>query len=501
MRGHEQFQRVSLQNMHPGGNLLVVGVLLQVWQHPSIPRISTNMTHAPFSVAVVGRPNVGKSTLFNRIIGQRLSIVDDQPGVTRDVISRIFEWNGIPIRFLDMGGYETTSRGEIEINIRKQIEETVELADALLLVVDITTGPTAEDEDAVEFVRRCGRPVVVAVNKADTMEREQTGLTDFLNWGFEQVIPVSAVHGHGTGDLMDAIVESLPERAAEYDLSEESEAIRVAIVGRPNVGKSTLLNRMVGKERSLVSSIPGTTRDPVDTLIEIEGQKFLLIDTAGIRRRSRIHDIEKFAVGRGMLAIERADVLLLVVDGESGLTETDANVFGQAYETGRSAVIVVNKWDVVEKDTDTSGNCVKVIQEKLKFLRHCPVQFVSALTGQRTYRLWDEIQKVYASYTQRVPTAALNESLREWVTRRPPHGIKGRHPKILYITQVGVKPPTFALFVRNPEALHLTYERYLTNRMRETYGFEGAPLRLLIRESKRREAADFDHGDSPANQK
>ena len=457
------------------------------------------MTQAPFSVAIVGRPNVGKSTLFNRIIGQRLAIVDDQPGVTRDVISRVFEWNGIPIRFLDMGGYETSSRGEIEVNIRKQIEETVELADTLVLVVDITTGPTAEDEDAVEFVRRCGRPVVVAVNKADTWEREQTGLTDFMAWGFDQVIPVSAIHGHGTGDLLDAVVESLPEHAAEFDLSEESEAIRVAIVGRPNVGKSTLLNRLVGKERSLVSSIPGTTRDPVDTLVEVEGQKYLLIDTAGIRRPSRIHDIEKFSVGRGMLAIERADVLLLVVDGETGLTETDANVFGQAYETGRAAVIVVNKWDAVEKDTDTSGNCVKVIQEKLKFLRHCPIQFVSALTGQRTHKLWDEIQKVYAGYTLRVPTAGLNESLREWVTRRPPHGIKGRHPKILYATQVGVKPPTFALFVRNPDALHLTYKRYLMNRMRETYGFEGTPLRLLIRESKRRETPGIDSGDTQAD--
>lgn len=459
------------------------------------------MTQAPFSVAVVGRPNVGKSTLFNRIIGQRLSIVDDQPGVTRDVISRIFEWNGVPIRFLDMGGYETTSRGEIEVNIRKQIEETVELADALVLVVDITTGPTAEDEDAVRFLRRLGRPIVVAVNKADTFQREQAGVNDFLAWGFEEVIPVSAVHGHGTGDLLDAIVESLPERAAEYDLSGEEGAIRVAMVGRPNVGKSTLLNRLVGKERSLVSSIPGTTRDPVDTLVEVEGRKYLLIDTAGIRRPSRIHDIEKYAVGRGRLAIERADVLLLVIDGESGLTETDANVFGEAYETGRSAVIVVNKWDVVEKDTDTAGNCVKVIQEKLKFLRHCPVQFVSALTGQRTHKLWDEIQKVYAGYSLRVSTSSLNESLREWVSRRPPHGIKGRHPKILYATQIGTKPPTFALFVRNPDALHLTYKRYLINRMRETYGFEGTSIRLLIRESSRRESPpDFSSGDSSADQ-
>ncbi len=458
------------------------------------------MAQAPFSVAIVGRPNVGKSTLFNRIIGQRLAIVDDQPGVTRDVISRVFEWNGVPIRFLDMGGYETSSRGEIEINIRKQIEETVELADALVLVVDITTGPTAEDEDAVEFVRRCGRPVVVAVNKADNWEREQTGLTDFLVWGFDQVIPVSAIHGHGTGDLLDAIVESLPEHAAEYDLSGEEDAIRVAMVGRPNVGKSTLLNRLVGKERSLVSSIPGTTRDPVDTLVEVDGHKYLLIDTAGIRRPSRIHDIEKYSVGRGMLAIERADVLLLIIDGESGLTETDANVFGQAYETGRAAVIVVNKWDAVEKDTGTSGNCVKVIHDKLKFLRHCPIQFVSALTGQRTHKLWDEIQNVYTGYTLRVPTAGLNESLRAWVAHRPPHGIKGRHPKILYVTQIGVKPPTFTLFVRNPDALHLTYKRYLMNRMRETYGFEGTPLRLLIRESKRRETPGFDQTDSQAGE-
>lgn len=453
------------------------------------------MSRAPFTVAVVGRPNVGKSTLFNRLIGQRVSIVDDQPGVTRDVISRLFEWNGIPIRFLDMGGYEVYGKGEIESNIRRQIQETVDLADLLVLVVDITTGPTAEDEDVVKFIRRCNRPIVVAVNKADTGQREDIGLVDYLGWGFDAVIPVSAIHGHGTGDLLDAIVESLPEHPGEIDIPDEEDAIRVALVGRPNVGKSTLLNRMVGQERSLVSSIPGTTRDPVDTLVEVENQKFMLIDTAGIRRRSRIVDLEKYAVGRGMLAIERADVLLFVIDGETGVTETDANVFGIAWEMGRAGVVVVNKWDLVQKETQTSGTAVKIIQEKCKFLRHCPVQFVSGLSGQRVHRLWGDIKSVYSSYTQRIPTSQLNESLREWVNRRPPHGIRGRQPKLQYITQVDVKPPTFTLFVRNADALHLTYKRHLMNRMRETYGFEGTPMRIVVRESRRREMVDFESGE------
>jgi GTP-binding protein len=444
------------------------------------------MTKAPFTVAIVGRPNVGKSTLFNRLIGERVSIVDDQPGVTRDVIARLYEWNGVSIRFLDTGGYETTSRGEIEINVRRHIEEAIELADALVLVVDITTGPTAEDEEAVQFVRKSGRPLVVAVNKADTARREREGMNDFLAWGFEDVIPVSATHGHGTGDLLDAIVECLPERAAEIEIDDDDSVIRVALVGRPNVGKSTLLNKLVGKERSLVSSIPGTTRDPVDTLIEIDGQKFLLIDTAGIRRRGKIQDIEKFAVGRGMIAIERCDVVLLLIDGQEGLTETDANVFGVAYESGRAAVVVANKWDLVEKDTDTAGASAKDIKEKCKFLRHCPIQFVSAKSGQRVSRLWEEIRKVYAAYTLRIPTPAFNESLQEWVHRRPPHGIRGRQPKILYGAQVAVKPPTFSLFVRNPDALHLTYKRYLINRMRETFQFEGTPIRIQVRENRGR---------------
>ncbi|MCG3196425.1 MAG: ribosome biogenesis GTPase Der [Candidatus Omnitrophica bacterium] len=444
------------------------------------------MSKAPYTVAIVGRPNVGKSTLFNRLVGHRVSIVDDRPGVTRDVIARTFEWNGVPIRFLDTGGYETSSSGEIEVNVRRHIAEAVELADALVLVVDITTGPTAEDEEAVGFVRRCGRPLVLAVNKADTAKREQEGLADFLHWGFDRVETVSALHGTGTGDLLDAIVEMLPDRPAEIEAGDDEKIIRVALVGRPNVGKSTLLNRMVGHQRSLVSSIPGTTRDPVDTLVEHDGQLFLLVDTAGIRRRGKIKDIEKFAVTRGLLAIDRADVVLLLIDASEGLTETDAHVFGLAHEAGRAAVIVANKWDLVEKDSDTAGASAKDIYRNLKFLRHCPIQFISAQTGQRVPRLWDEIRKVHTAYSHRISTPALNERLKEWVNHRPPHGIRGILPKILYITQVSTKPPTFALFVRNPQGLHLTYKRYLVNRMRETFDFTGTPIRLLVRENRGR---------------
>jgi GTP-binding protein len=444
------------------------------------------MNQAPFTVAIVGRPNVGKSSLFNRIIGERVAIIDDQPGVTRDIIARVFEWNGVPIRFLDTGGYETTSQGEIEVNMRRQIEEAIELADALVLVADISTGPTAEDDEAVAIIRRSGHPVVVALNKADNRKREEEGLADFYHWGFEKVFPVSASHGGGTGDLLDAVVESLPERPAEY-LPEDEDLIRVAIIGRPNVGKSTLLNKLVGKERALVSSIAGTTRDPVDTLIEVEGQKYLLIDTAGIRRRGKIRDIEKYAVGRAELAVERSDVVLMVIDAVEGITETDAHVFGQAHEAGVAAILVVNKWDAVEKETETSGEYAKKIRETAKFLRHCPILFISALTGQRTHRIWEELKKVYSSYTQRIPTAELNQSLAEWVGRRPPHGIRGRIPKLLYITQVATRPPSFALFVKNADALHFTYNRYLINQMREAYGFEGTPIQLRVKESRRRE--------------
>lgn len=447
------------------------------------------MSQAPFTVAVVGRPNVGKSTLFNRIIGHRVSIVDDQPGVTRDVIARVFDWNGVPIRFLDTGGYETTSAGEIESNIRESIAEALELADALVLVVDITTGPTTEDEEAVSFVRRSGRPIVVAVNKADTPKREQEGLYDFLAWGFEHLIPVSATHGHGTGDLLDAVLDVLPVRTAEYTFEEDEDVVRVAMVGRPNVGKSTLVNRLVGRKRSLVSSIPGTTRDPIDTLVERDGKKFILIDTAGIRRRGKIHDIEKYAVARGMLAIERADVVLLMCDAVEGITETDAKVFGAAYEMGRAAIVVVNKWDLVEKDTNTSGEFVKDIHEECKFLRHCPVEFISAKSGQRADRLWKDIADVYAAYTYRIPTAQFNEKLNEWVNHRPPMGVRGRFPKIFYGSQVGTKPPTFALFVKNADALHFSYKRYLINRIRETYPFEGTPVKMEIRENRGRAGA------------
>jgi GTP-binding protein len=444
------------------------------------------MSRAPFSVAIVGRPNVGKSTLFNRIVGERVAIVDDQPGVTRDVIARLYEWNGIPLRFLDTGGYETSSRGEIEVNVRRQIEEAIDLADALVLVVDITAGPTAEDEEAVAFIRRCGRPVVVAVNKADNFKREQEGLFDFLVWGFADVIPISAIHGHGTGDLLDAVVAMLPENPGEFELPDDEDVIKVALVGRPNVGKSTLLNRMAGQERSLVSSIPGTTRDPVDTLVEVEGQKYLLIDTAGIRRPGKIHDVEKYAVSRGLLAVERADVVLLLIDSTEGITETDAHVFGLAHEAGRAAVIVANKWDLIQKETDTAGASVRDIYSKCKFLRHCPVQFISAKSGQRTQRLWEEIRRVYSAYSRRLPTSEFNEHLHAWISRRPPHGIHGRQPKIFYGTQVAIKPPTFSLFVKHPDALHLTYKRYLVNRMREDFDFEGTPIRVHIRENRAR---------------
>jgi len=454
------------------------------------------MTQSPYTVAIVGRTNVGKSTLFNRIVGQRISIVDDRRGVTRDVIARVFEWNRKRIRFLDTGGYEKTGQSEIEVGIRQHIEEAVELADALVLVVDITSGPTSEDEEAVELIRRSGHPVVVAANKADNVKREKEGLADFLHWGFDHLVAVSAVNGNGTGDLLDAVVETLPERTAEIEPDDEEDLIRVALVGRPNVGKSTLLNQMVGEERSLVTSIPGTTRDPVDTMVEREGTRFLLIDTAGIRRRGKVEGIEKYAVSRAQLAIERSDVVLLLVDAAEKVTETDAHVFGLAYESGQAAVLLVNKWDLIEKETDTAGAYAKEIRETCKFLAHCPIVFISAKTGQRTHRIWEEIRKVYGSYTLRIPTHELNQSLEAWVGRRSPPGIRGRHPNLHYLSQVGVKPPTFVLFASNTHALHFSYERYLTNQIRATYGFEGSPVRLVVREDRERDQRKRSFGAS-----
>jgi len=450
------------------------------------------MANAPFTVAIVGRPNVGKSTLFNRIVGQRVSIVDDRPGVTRDVISRKFEWNGVTIQFLDTGGYETAGRSELEIGIREHIEEAVELTDALILVVDITTGPTAEDEEAVNFLRRCGRPVILAANKADTIRREEEGLVDFMGWGFEEIVAVSALHGHGTGDLLDEVVKTLPERAGEVDVPEQEDLIRVAIVGRPNVGKSTLLNNLVGEKKALVTSIPGTTRDPVDTLVEKDGQAYLLVDTAGIRRRGKIKEIEKYAVVRGRVAIERADVALLLVDAEEGITETDAHVFGEAWDAGCACVVLVNKWDLVEKETGTSGEFAKKIHETFKFLRPCPIQFISALTGQRTGRIWDDLRRVYNAHDLRVGTSELNNKLEGWLAHCPPHGIRGRHPKIMYMSQVESAPPTFVVFAKNPDALHLTYQRHLINELRKEYGFEGTPIRLWVRPASRKAAKNFE---------
>jgi GTP-binding protein len=431
-------------------------------------------------VAIVGRPNVGKSMLFNRLAGKRLAIVEDTPGVTRDRIYAKSDWAGREFSIVDTGGIEPTTDNEMLLFMREQALLAIEMADVIVFVTDLTTGVTAADQEIATMLLKSRKPVVLAVNKADAVGPTDPGVYEFYALGLGDPVPVSAIHGHGTGDLLDRCLEHFPPEAEE---EEDEDTIRVAVIGKPNVGKSSLINKILGEERVIVSDIAGTTRDAIDTPFENEKGKYVFIDTAGIRRRSRIDDrIEKFSVMRSEMAIERSDVCLIMIDAREGVTEQDTKIAGLAHEAGKASIIVVNKWDLVEKDSNTMDRMRSDIRRDLAYMAYAPILFISAQTGQRIDRLFDLINYVYEQASLRVTTGMLNNVLADATMRVQPPSDKGKRLKIFYMTQASVRPPTFICFCNDAELFHFSYQRYLENRIRAVFGLEGTPIRLIIRE-------------------
>lgn len=428
-------------------------------------------------VTLVGRPNVGKSTLFNRLIEERLAIVEDVPGTTRDRIYADARWGGLTLTFVDTGGLLPDSNGDLMASVRDQVEIAIAEAEVIVFLVDAKEGLTATDLDIAALLRRCNKPVILAANKADNESRRQAAV-EFYELGLGDPYPVSALHGTGTGDLLDAILDVVPPEQPE----EEAEGVRIAIVGRPNVGKSLLLNTILGEDRMIVSDKPGTTRDAVDSLVEWDGQPVTLIDTAGIRRRGRIEPgVERYSVIRALRAIQRSDVVLLLIDAVDGITAQDAHIAGYVVEEARGVVIVVNKWDLIEKDSHTMDAYTGEIRQALKFISYAPLVFVSALTGQRVGRALDVALRVQEARSHRAPTGQLNRILRDAALSHSPPSKRGKRLKIYYATQAGTAPPSFVFFVNDPQLLHFSYRRYLGNKLREAFGFEGSPLRLSFR--------------------
>jgi len=431
-------------------------------------------------VAVVGRPNVGKSTLFNKLIGQRLSIVDDTPGVTRDRIYGDAEWLNRKIMLIDTGGIEPDTSDIILSSMRDQANLAIETANVIIFVTDLKTGVTAADMEIAAMLQKSGKPVVLCVNKCDKIGEPPMEIYEFYNLGLGDPIGVSSVHGHGTGDLLDAVFEYLPE--SEFD-EDDSEIINVAVIGKPNAGKSSLVNQISGEERSIVSDIAGTTRDAIDTMVENKYGRYNLIDTAGLRRKSKVEDkIEKYSVLRAKMAIERADVCVIMIDGTDGFTEQDSKVAGLALEQGKACIIAVNKWDIVEKDGKTMDSYRKSLMKDFSFMPYAPIIFISAKTGQRIERLFDLINYVHAQNTMRISTGKLNDILADATARVQPPTDKGKRLRIYYMTQASTKPPTFVCFCNNAELFHFSYQRYLENQIRSTFGLEGTPIRFVIRE-------------------
>lgn len=431
-------------------------------------------------VAIVGRPNVGKSTLFNKLIGQRVAIVNDTPGVTRDRIYGECEWRSRKVTLVDTGGIEPYSDDVILSQMRRQAELAIDTADVIVLVTDVKTGVVATDSEVAAMLLKSGRPVVLCVNKCDGIGEPPAEFYEFYNLGLGDPIQVSSVHGHGTGDLLDAVFEHLPEEAEE---EEGLENIRVAVIGKPNAGKSSLINQIAGEDRCIVSDIAGTTRDAIDTQIENDYGRFTLIDTAGIRRKSRVDDeIEKYSVIRAQMAIDRSDVCVIMIDATEGFTEQDSKVAGLAHEAGKGCVIAVNKWDAVEKDGRTMQEYRKKLKVDFSFMAYAPMVFISAKTGQRLDQLFELIQRVANFNAMRITTGMLNDVLAQATARVQPPTDKGKRLKIYYMTQASTKPPTFVCFVNRAELFHFSYQRYLENRIRETFGMEGTPIRFLIRE-------------------
>ena len=429
-------------------------------------------------VAIVGRPNVGKSTIFNRIIGDRLAIVEDKPGVTRDRIYGSAEWNGKTFSIVDTGGIEIDTGDEIMRSVRAQAELAIDEADVIVFMVDGKAGLTHADEEVARLLFRSGKPVVVAVNKVDNPGRIDT-IYEFYSLGFGDPVPISGAHGTGLGDLLDRVAEALPERTDE---AYEDDVIRVALIGRPNVGKSSLVNAILGEERVIVSDVAGTTRDAIDTPFEKDGRKFVLIDTAGMRKRGKIYETtEKYSVLRSLKAIERADVVLVLINAVEGIIEQDKHIAGYAHEAGKASVLVVNKWDAVEKDDKTMRQFELRIRDHFQFMDYAPIVFLSAKTKQRLHKLLPVVEHAAEQHAMRVQTHLLNDIVADAVAVNPPPTDKGKRLRINYATQVAVKPPTFVLFVNDPELMHFSYSRYLENKIREAFAFEGTPIRIIVR--------------------
>ena len=429
-------------------------------------------------IAIVGRPNVGKSMLFNKIIGRRLSIVEDTPGVTRDRIYGESDWRGRKFTLIDTGGIEPRTDNQILAFMRSQAQIAIDNATVIVFLCDIKTGMTASDQEVASMLQRCGKPVVLAVNKVD--QGQSPDIYEFYNLGLGDPIAVSAIHGHGTGDLLDACVQYFPPEDME---EEEDDAIKVAVIGKPNAGKSSLVNKILGEERVIVSNVAGTTRDAIDSRFTNSKGSFVFIDTAGMRKKSKVEeDIEKYSVLRATMAIDRADVCLIMIDATEGVTEQDTKVAGMAHEAGKASIIVVNKWDLVDKDDKTMARMTEDIRRDLAYMTYAPILFISAKTGQRVDKLFDMIDYVSNQATFRVTTGMLNTVLADAQTRVQPPTDKGRRLKIYYMTQVGVKPPHFVVFCNDRRLFHFSYQRYLENCIRSTFGLEGTPIILSIRE-------------------
>jgi GTP-binding protein len=431
-------------------------------------------------VAIVGRPNVGKSTFFNYLVGRRISIIEDTPGVTRDRIYAESEWRGRKFILIDTGGIEAYSEDYIKQQMARQAQIAIETADVIVLMVDIRTGLTAADEDVAVMLRKSAKPVIVAVNKSDSIGDLPPEAYEFYNLGMGEIYPVSSIHGLGMGDILDAIYDKFPAEAQKGD---EEDYIKVAVIGKPNVGKSSLVNKILGENRVIVSDIPGTTRDAIDTFYEIDGRRYMFIDTAGIRRKSRIDEnIEKYSIIRSWSAVDRADVCVVMIDANDGVTEQDTKIAGYAHEQGKASIIVINKWDLVEKETGTMEEYRKKVQQDLEFMSYAPVLFISAKTGRRVERLFELIDFVNNQASFRVQTGVLNDVLNDAVAMVQPPSDKGKRLKIYYMTQTGIKPPSFVVFVNNAELMHYSYERYIKNTLRNNFGFEGTPIRFTIKE-------------------
>ena len=431
-------------------------------------------------VAIIGKPNVGKSTFFNYLVGHRISIVQDTPGVTRDRIYAETNWRGRDFTLVDTGGIEPDSEDIILSQMREQANLAIAMANVIIFLTDVKQGVTAADREIALMLKKSRKPIVLVCNKADNFEQGTQESYEFYNLGIGDPYPISATNALGIGDVLDAVYEKFPEKTENED---EKDKIKVAVIGKPNVGKSSLINKILGQNRTIVSDIAGTTRDAIDTEFENENGKYVLIDTAGIRRKSKIKEsIEKFSIMRTLLAIERADVCLMMIDATQGVTDQDTKIAGEAHEAGKGVIIVVNKWDAVEKETGTLEQYKKEVYDKLKYLSYAPIIFISAKTGQRVHKLFEMINNVNAQNSLRVSTSILNQVINEAIAIVQPPTDKGKRVKIYYGSQVSTKPPTFVIFVNNKELFHFSYERYLVNQIRKEFGLEGTPVRVIVRE-------------------